>query len=107
MNAFLEERKIAGSLIDPENVEFTWGWAEMLDRYRVDAPPREYSCFGRVHSVRTPGSEIWVEFSDLSEAVRERLWQRLGNRDLKERDSIFDDEDDLTTPAASLPLTNY
>ena len=101
VDAFLAECKEAGRSINPENVEFSWGWAEMLDPYGVDPVPPEYRCIGRVHFVRTPGSDIWVEFRDLSEPVRDRVWQRLRSGDLKEREFFFGEDDDL---AAVAPL---
>jgi hypothetical protein len=84
VQVWLAPRKEAGRAIDPENVDFNWGWEEVLDPYGVDPVPPEYSCVGRTYFVRTPGSDIWVEFGDLPDPVRARIWQRLESGELRE-----------------------
>lgn len=59
---WLAIRKEAGLKIDPETAEVDWGYQQTLDPYDV---------------ARSPGSDIWVHFTDLPDAVGERIWARL------------------------------
>jgi hypothetical protein len=36
----------------------------------------ECQYIGRAYFARSPGSDIWVDFGDLPDEVREALWQR-------------------------------
>ena len=76
---WLAIRKEAGPKINPETAEVDWGYGQTLDPYGVLDEwelPEEFHCVGREYWARTPGSEVWVQFSDLPEAVREQLWAK-------------------------------
>jgi hypothetical protein len=63
---WLAIRKQAGLQIDPETAEVNWIYAQTLDPYGVDPDlPEEYQQVGREYFARSPGSEVWVHFSDL------------------------------------------
>jgi len=51
--------------LDPYNV---------LDEWEL---PEEFHQVGREYFARAPGSDVWVHFSDLPDAVGERIWARL------------------------------
>ena len=75
---WLQVRKEEGRKIDPDTAEVWWNWAETGDPYGVyPHPPGEYQCVGRVYFGRSPGSDIWVSFKDLSDETRRQLWERL------------------------------
>jgi hypothetical protein len=38
--------------------------------------PEEVNMMGREYFARAPGSEIWVEFTDLPEETRDKLWKK-------------------------------
>jgi len=61
---WLAIRKEAGLKIDPE----TYGVHPDL--------PEEYRQIGREYFARSPGSDIWVSFDDLPDAIREALWEK-------------------------------
>ena len=73
---WLAIRKEAALTIDPETAEVMWKHGNTFDPYGV-APdlPAEYVCIGRLYFARSPGSEIWVFFGDLSDASRTALWE--------------------------------
>jgi hypothetical protein len=76
---WLAIRKEAGLKIDPETAEVDWNYGQTLDPYGVCDEwelPEEFHCVGREYFARSPGSDIWVEFGDLPEETRERLWAR-------------------------------
>ena len=74
---WLEIRKLAGSKIDPETAEVCWTYAQTLDPYGVDPDlPDELNCIGREYFARSPGSDIWVWFGDLSDEVHHKLWAK-------------------------------
>src|SRR5262245_25753621 len=76
LEEWLAIRKEAGLKIDPETAEVDWNYALTLDPYGVYPElPEEYQQVGREYFARSPGSEIWVHFSDLPEATREALWK--------------------------------
>jgi hypothetical protein len=61
-----------------------------MDPYAVDPNlPEEYDCVGRVYFARSPGSDVWVSFDDLPKDTRERLWKRIRNGELRERDDLL------------------
>jgi hypothetical protein len=61
---WLQIRRREGRKIDPETAEV------------------------RRHSVRSPGSKLWVHFYDLPEATLRRLYDRCGDDDHRLRDAI-------------------
>ena len=70
-------RKEAGLKIDPETAEVDWLYAQTLDPYGVEPElPPMWQQIGREYFARAPGSDIWVEFGDLPDAVREALWKK-------------------------------
>src|SRR5262249_32417702 len=81
--AWLAIRKEAGRKIDPETAEVMWEYGQELDPYGIGREtdiPRELRSIGRQHFVRSPGSDIWVHFSDLPEATADALWKKHGSR---------------------------
>lgn len=42
--------------------------------------PEEFHQVGREYFARSPGSDVWVSFSDLPDAVREKLWAKHRSR---------------------------
>jgi hypothetical protein len=78
---WLAIRKQAGLQIDPETAEVHWQYGQVADPYGVDPDlPEEYQCVGRNYFARSPGSDVWVEFGDLPDAVRDALWEKHGQR---------------------------
>ena len=74
---FLSIRREAAQHIDPETAEVDWDYGQILDPYRIDPDlPEELQCVGRLYFARSPGSNIWVSFYDLPEAVRSALWAK-------------------------------
>jgi hypothetical protein len=74
---WLDIRKEAGKKIDPETAEVFWTYAQTFDPYGVSPRlPEHLQQVGREYFACSPGSEIWVVFSDLPEEVREALWDR-------------------------------
>ncbi len=74
---WLAIRKEAGLKIDPETAEVDWDYGLDLDPYGIGPElPEEHRQIGRQRFARSPGSEIWVHFSDLPEATREVLWKK-------------------------------
>jgi len=73
---WLAIRKQAGLQIDPETAEVEWIYAQMFDPYGVKPVPEEYWCVGREYFARSPGSDVWVWFSDLPDATRDALWKK-------------------------------
>ena len=75
-NAWLASRQEAGLKIDPETAEVEWTYAQTLDPYGVyPLLPEEY-CVGREYFARSPGSDVWVWFGDLPDAIRSALWEK-------------------------------
>jgi hypothetical protein len=74
---WLAIRKEAGLHIDPETAEVYWTYTRILDPYGVipDLPedPEEYQQIGRTYFARSPGSDVWVWFGDLSDETRNAL----------------------------------
>jgi hypothetical protein len=80
-------RREAGSKIDPESAEVFWEWGQVADPYGMWGVTDEVDCVGRNYFARSPGSEVWVEFGDLPDTVRDRLWARIKAGDFDESDN--------------------
>jgi hypothetical protein len=79
--AFLAIRKEAAQHIDPETAEVDWEYGMIMDPHGIDSDlPDELQCVVRVYFARSPGSDIWVCFYDLPEAVHSALWERHGRK---------------------------
>jgi hypothetical protein len=70
---FLRIRKEAGLKIDPETAEVAWDYRQVVDPYGIYPPHPESDCVGRAYFARAPGSDIWVEFGDLPDPIRDAL----------------------------------
>ena len=80
---WLAVRKEAGLKIDPETAEVDWGYGLDLDPYGVYDEwelPKEFHQIGRQRWARSPGSDVWVHFSDLPDGVEEKLWTKHRSR---------------------------
>lgn len=76
-NAWLASRQEAGLKIDPETAEVEWIYALTLDPYGVYPElPEEYRQVGREYFARSPGSDVWVLFGDLPDAIESALWEK-------------------------------
>ena len=76
-NAWLASRKEAGLKIDPETAEVEWTYTQTLDPYGVYPElPEEYRQVGREYFARSPGSDVWVLFGDLPDAIESALWEK-------------------------------
>jgi hypothetical protein len=74
---WLAIRKEAGLTIDPETAEVCWIYAQTGDPYGVYPDlPEECRQVGRAYFARGPGSDIWVNFGDLSDETRDALWEK-------------------------------
>jgi hypothetical protein len=74
---WLAIREAEALKIDPDTAEVDWTYAQTLDPYGVYPElPEEFQQIGREYFARVPGSDVWVEFGDLPEGARERLWAR-------------------------------
>src|SRR5947209_3619717 len=74
---WLAVRKEAGRRIDPHTAAVEWWYAQTLDPYGINPElPEEYQQVGREYFARSPGSDVWVNFCDLPEDVRDTLWNR-------------------------------
>jgi len=73
--SFLQTREEAGLRIDLQTAEVMWTYARVGDPYGL-FPPTWDSCVGREYWARTPGSDIWVCFDDLPQAIMEALLAR-------------------------------
>jgi hypothetical protein len=74
---WLAIRTEAGLQIDPQTAEVCWEYGRTFDPYGVYHDlPEECLQVGRVYFARSPGSDVWVSFSDLSDATREALWEK-------------------------------
>jgi hypothetical protein len=79
---WLEDRKQAARLINPESAEVTFEYGQVTDPYGLRKVRPVYYCVGRNYFVRNPGDDLWVSDRDLPQATRERLWKRLGREPL-------------------------
>jgi hypothetical protein len=80
---WLAIRKEAGLKIDPETAEVDWNYCQTLDPYGVQDEwelPTEFDQVGREYFARSPGSDVWVSFDDLPDAVREKLRAKRGSQ---------------------------
>jgi hypothetical protein len=76
---FRAKRKEAGLKIDPKTAEVLWVYAQTLDPYGIDSElPEECQQVGREYFARSPGSDIWISFSDLPAGVTDALWKKRG-----------------------------
>jgi hypothetical protein len=74
---WLAIRKEAGLMIQPDSAEVDWRYGAIFDPYEIGLDlPEEMRVAGRIYFARSPGSDIWVEFGDLPEAIREALWHK-------------------------------
>jgi hypothetical protein len=81
LRQWLASRKEAGRVIDIENCELGWWYAELSDPYGIYKALGEFSeedsCVGRERFVRSPESNGWISEVDLPEeklnALRERI----------------------------------
>jgi hypothetical protein len=74
---WLAIRKKAGLQIDPATAEVDWRYGAVFDPYEIEPDlPEELQVAGRVYFARSPGSEVWVSFDDLSEVTRNALWEK-------------------------------
>jgi hypothetical protein len=74
---WLAIRKAEALKIDPDTAEVDWEYGQTLDPYGVYPElPDEFQQVGREYYARAPGSEVWVNFGDLPEETRGRLWVR-------------------------------
>jgi hypothetical protein len=64
-----------GLRIVAETAEVRFEYTQVLDPYGFfdEIPPENY-CIGTSFFARNPGSDIWVEFVDLPNETREKLW---------------------------------
>jgi hypothetical protein len=76
-------------LVDPaypeKVVEVFWQHGSVGDPYGVYG--WEDDCIGRNYFARSPGTNVWVEFGDLPDAVRDRLWARIKAGDFYQDDT--------------------
>ena len=76
-NAWLASRKEAGLKIDPETAEVERRYVQTFDPYGVYPElPEQYQQVGWEYFVRSPGSDVWVWFEDLPDAIRIALWEK-------------------------------
>jgi hypothetical protein len=77
-------RKEAGVKIDPETADVFWEHGSVRDPYYLFEHGDDWGedNIGRNYFARAPGSDVWVEFGDLPDAVRHRLWERIEAGDL-------------------------
>ena len=84
---WLAIRKEAGLKIDADTAEVFWCHGQIFDPYGIGLIdpdlPEDYHQIGLDFFARSPGSDIWVWFGDLPDAVRDALWAKLdrGSRD--------------------------
>lgn len=75
---WLAVRKEEGLKIDPETAEVWWQHGYVVDPYGLyDDLSAEEKCIGRNYFARNRGSDIAVEFSDLPDATRAKLRDRI------------------------------
>jgi hypothetical protein len=76
---WLEIRKEAGLNIDPETAEVECWYISPDDPYGVCGKFRRDG-IGRGYFACSPGTDIWVWFSDLPEATSDALWRKYKTR---------------------------
>jgi hypothetical protein len=73
----LSARKEVGRNIDPETAEVCWGYGLTIDPYGIYPDlPEEFQQVGRVYFARSPHNDIWVNFGDLPDSIRDALWRQ-------------------------------
>jgi len=78
MDQWLVARKEAGLKIDPHVAEVTFCWGYTTDPYGIHSDlSEEEEQVGRVYFARSPGSDTWASFRDLSDEIRDKLWNRI------------------------------
>jgi hypothetical protein len=81
VDQWLAIRKEAGPRIDPEVAEVGSRHAYTIDPYGVCSDiPEEAQTFGREWFARSPRSDVWVLFDDLSGETQAALWEPNGRR---------------------------
>jgi len=80
-------RKKAGFKIDPETADVTFNWGDICDPYGHS--PGTAECIGRNYFARSPDGDEWVEFGDLPEPTRDRLWARIRAGDFDKADDFL------------------
>jgi hypothetical protein len=94
VDQWLAIRKEAGLKIDPKTAEVVYNWGQVLDPYGIYSDlTDEERCIGRIYFARSPGSDIWVEFSDLPDETFDELRKKVEAGD-------YDDDLDLPLDAA-------
>ena len=74
---WLAIRKEAGLHINPNTADVMWVYALTADPYGIYPDlPEEYQQVGREYFARAPGSEVWVSFDDIPDAIRDALWEK-------------------------------
>jgi hypothetical protein len=74
---WLATKKEAGLKIDPVTAEVDWEYGQVMDPYGVYSDlPEECQQVGRQYFARSPGSDIWVHFRDLSDETRHALREK-------------------------------
>lgn len=77
IEAWLQFRKDEGLRIDPETAEVFWSYEYTADPYGAYPDiQEEFPQVGREYFARAPGSEIWIWFGDLPDAVYKKLWEK-------------------------------
>jgi hypothetical protein len=98
-------RREEGLKIDAETAQVCCKYGSVLDPYGLYDLTYEEDCIARNYFARTPGSDVWVEFDDLPDAVRYRLWARIRAGDFDDDESLpFDDTN--AGPAPAEKVTN-
>jgi hypothetical protein len=93
---WLANRKEIGRRIDPEAVEVTWEFRDVLDPYMLCQPlSDELQLVGREYFARSLDTKDWVAFDDLPKPSRDRLWRKI-------RAGRFDTSDVEVTEAAGV-----
>src|SRR5450631_2558878 len=73
---WLAIREKAAQKIGPKTAEVMWRYAQVEDPYGVNPDlPEEHRLVGREYFARSPGSDVWVWFGDLSSATQKTLWK--------------------------------
>jgi len=75
VDAWLAIRKAEALHIDAATAEVSFVYGAVGDPYGV-LPPDEHDVVGRQYFARSPESDVWVSFDDLTEATCEELQER-------------------------------
>jgi hypothetical protein len=83
---WLAIREEAALHIDPETAEVHSAYRYVVDPYglRCDLSEEE-RCVGLLDFARAPGSDVWVSFYDLPDAIRRALWEKIDRQAAAER----------------------